>query len=101
MMILPISLNALFNSLFQPIFLCIFTPQVVLNYVLFPFFIYGTIMYFKKLSLMIFFFFIYSIYIGMNGSITEPLIRHRMTCELIYLLIALAGFEGWIIRRSS
>lgn len=100
-MILPILLNALFNSLFQPIFLCAFTPQVVLNYMVFPFFIYGTIRYFKKVSLMILFFLLYCIYIGISGSVTEPLIRHRLACELIYLLIGLAGFESWITRRSS
>lgn len=95
-MALAILSNALFNSLFQPIFLCIFTPQAILNYILFPFFLYGAIRYFRKLPIMILFFIAFSLYIGIRASIVESLIRHRMSCELIYLLIGLAGFTDWI-----
>jgi len=90
--------NALFNALFQPVFLCVFTPQAALNYLLFPFFLYGSLKYFMKVPLMIIFFFICMVSIGLNNSVTEALIRHRMTCELIYILIGLAGFTGWITK---
>lgn len=95
------SLNALFNSLFQPLFLCIFTPQILFNLLLFPFFLYGAIRYFKRLPIMILVFFIVYIYTGLYGSVIEALIRHRMSCELIYLLIGVAGFTGLITENLS
>lgn len=95
------SLNALFNSLFQPLFLCIFTPQALLNLLLFPFFLYGAIKYFKRVPVMILVFFIVYIYVGLYGSVIEALIRHRMSCELIYLLIGIAGFTGLITENLS
>jgi hypothetical protein len=93
--------SALFNALFQPIFLCVLTPQAVLNYLLFPFFIYGAIKYFKKVWPIVFFFIIFSVYIGLSGSVVEPLVRHRMPCELIYISIGVAGFTRWITGRLS
>ena len=92
--------NALFNSLFQPVFFCIFTPQVILNYALFPFFLYGVVAYFRKIPIAIIFLFIFYVYIGLRNNVVEPLIRHRMSCELIYLLLGLAGLTGWITRKS-
>ena len=92
--------NALFNALFQPVFLCVFTPQVILNYILFPFFLYGVVAYFRKIPIMIIFLFFFYAYIGLKNTVVEPLIRHRMSCELIYLLVGLAGLTGWITRKS-
>lgn len=100
-MFFTIIANALFNSLFQPIFFCVFTPQVILNYILFPFFLYGAIKHFKKIPIMLLVFLAVSIYIGMHSSLVETLIRHRMSCELIYLLIGLAGFTDWITKNLS
>lgn len=91
--------NAMFNTFFQPIFLCVFTPQAIFNYILFPFFIYGSIIYFKKIPLAVILFVVFSIYIGMNDSIVEPLIRHRIACELIYLAIGVAGLTNLITKR--
>lgn len=91
--------NALFNALFQPMFFCIFTPQVLLNLLLFPFFLYGAIKYFKKVPIMILVFFVVYIYVGLYGSVVEALIRHRMSCELIYLLIGVAGFTSLITEK--
>ena len=99
--VFPILLNAFFNSLFQPLFLCVFTPQVVLVYALFPFFLYGCIRYFKKVPIMVVFFIWYSIFIGLKQPVVEALIRHRLSCELVYISIGLAGFFYLMRRRSS
>jgi hypothetical protein len=93
--------NALFNAFFQPLFLSVFTPQVVLTYLLFPFFLYGMVKYFKRLPILFAVLFLVLIYAGLYGSVIEALIRHRMSCELLYYLISLAGFTGWITRRLS
>ncbi len=98
---LNIVANAFFNGLFQPLFLCVFTPETILHYVLFPFFIYGAVRYFRKIPLLILFFFLYLLYAGVYNAIVESLIRHRMPCDLIYLSIGLAGFSDAITRRSS
>ncbi|MFA6078632.1 MAG: hypothetical protein WC779_02680 [Candidatus Omnitrophota bacterium] len=93
--------NSLFNAMFQPLFLSVFTPQVVLVYLLFPFFLYGMVKYFRKLPLIFVVFFLVLIYVGFYGSVIEALIRHRMSCELLYFLISLGGFTSWITRRLS
>jgi len=93
-------LNAIFNFMFQPIFLCLFTPQTVLTYLIFPFFIYGSVVYFRKVPLMIIFFFGFGLYLGMRDSVVESLVRHRMVCDLIYLSIGTAGFTRWITEKS-
>jgi len=90
--------NCIFNILFQPVFFCPFTPQVLLNVVLFPFFVYGLIKYFSKVWFMAAIFIIISFQAGIYDSGVEALIRHSMSCELIYLLIGSAGFTGWIIK---
>ncbi len=92
--------NALFNVLAQPVFPCVFTPQVFLNVVLLPFFIYGAVLNFKKVPIMIICCLVLAVYVGLRDSIIESLIRHRMPCELIYLSIGLAGFTRWITRNS-
>jgi hypothetical protein len=33
--------------------------------------------------------------------VVEPLVRHRMPCELIYISIGVAGFTRWITGRLS
>lgn len=93
--------NSLFNTLFQPLFICALTPQTVFNCLLFPFFLYGAVKYFKKIYFMIFVLLGMYVYIGMYSSVVEPIIRHRMSCELIYLLIGLAGFVSLITGKSS
>lgn len=93
--------NAIFNVIFQPLFFCIFTPQVILNYFIFPFFIYGAIRYFTRVPIIILAFLGLSVYVGFNGSIVESLIRHRMICDLIYLLIGTAGFIDVISKNLS
>jgi len=97
----PVLFNAFFNSVFQPLFLCVFTPQVVLVYALFPFFLYGCLRYFKKVPLMVIFFIWYSVFIGLKQPVVEALVRHRLSCELLYLSIGLAGFFYLTQRRSS
>lgn len=92
--------NSIFNILFQPVFLCPFTPQVILNAALFPFFLYGAVRYFKKAWPLLVLFIILSFLIGAYDSVIEPLIRHGMSCELIYLLVSSAGFTGWIVKGS-
>ncbi len=99
--VVTIVINSLFNTLFQPLFICALTPQTVFNCLLFPFFLYGAIRYFKKIYIMIFVLLGMYVYIGIYGSVVEPIIRHRMSCELIYLLIGLAGFISLITGRSS
>ena len=42
-------LNGMLNILFQPLMLCIFTPQVILNFILFPFFLYGVFVHFRRI----------------------------------------------------
>ena len=93
--------NAFLNMFFQPMFLCVFTPQVIVNYILFPFFLYGMIRYFAKVPLMVLSFFFLCFYAGLYDSLVEPLLRHGMVCELIYLSIGIAGFTGWITSGSS
>jgi len=93
--------NTLFNTLLQPAFFCIFTPQVVLKCMLFPFFVYGSIKYFRKSFFMLVVFFGISFYIGLRTSIVEVLVRHGMICDLIYLLIGLAGFTDWMQESLS
>ena len=92
--------NAFFNAFFQPLFLCVFTPQTVLNFLLFPFFLYGAVKYFKKVPIMIMAVIFLYIYTALYGSVIEALIRHRISCELVYLLIGLAGFTDLITRSS-
>lgn len=92
--------NSIFHVLFQPVFLCPFTPQVIINLVLLPFFLYAVVKYFKKVWLMLAIFIVMSFQVGIYDSGIEALIRHGMSCELIYLLIGLAGFTGLITRRS-
>lgn len=87
--------NSVFNILFQPVFLCPFTPQVILNVVLAPFFIYGAVRYFGKVWPLLILFLVLSFQIGTYDSVVEALVRHGMSCELIYLMIGLAGFTGW------
>lgn len=99
--VVTIVINSLFNTLFQPLFICALTPQTVFNCLLFPFFLYGAVRYFKKIYIMIFVLLGMYVYIGMYSSVVEPIIRHRMSCELIYLLIGLAGFVSLITGRSS
>ena len=96
-----ILINSLFNSFFQPLFICVFTPQVIMNYILFPFFLFGIFKYFKKVPLLIITCFAMYLYLGMRDTIVESLIRHRMSCEQIYLLVGVAGFINWITRSSS
>ena len=98
--LITVIFNALFNALFQPVFLCIFTPQTIATCVLFPFFIYGAIAYFRRIPLLILFFFAFSLYIGMRDFVVEPLIRHRTACELIFYMIGVAGLGRWITKRS-
>jgi hypothetical protein len=93
-----ILVNSIFNILFQPVFLCPFTPQVILNVILLPFFLYGAVRYFRKTWPLLIIFTVVSFQIGIYDSGIEALIRHGMSCELIYLLIGLAGFTGWITR---
>ncbi|MFH1868347.1 MAG: hypothetical protein ABH843_05195 [Candidatus Omnitrophota bacterium] len=93
--------NSTFNAMFQPLFLCALTPQAIFNCLLFPFFLYGTVKYFRKVPIMILVCLGIYVYIGTYSSIVEPIIRHRMSCELIYLLIGLAGFINLITGRSS
>ena len=90
-----------YNVLFQPQFLCIFTPQVILNYGLFPFFILGAIKYFTKVPIIVLVFLAMSVYAGLYGSMIESLVRHRMVCDLIYILIGIAGFTDWATKNLS
>ncbi len=99
--VIPTLSNVLFNALFQPLFLCIFTPQTILTYLLLPFFIYAAVKYFKKVPIMVLFLVGFLLFIGIKDSVVEPLIRHRMVCELIYFCIGSAGLADWITRRSS
>lgn len=92
--------NSIFNLIFQPVFFCSFTPQAILNIIFFPFFLYGAVRYFKKTWIMLIIFIALSCQIGMYDSAVEALIRHGMSCELIYLLISTAGFAGWITKSS-
>lgn len=92
-------INVLFNFLFQPVFLCALTPQVILTVLLFPFFIWGVIKYFKKVPIMILVFFCIALFVGLNGTIVERLIRHRLSCELMYLLLGLAGLVSWTTEK--
>lgn len=96
--VITIAAKALFNALFQPFFLCAFTPQVILAVALFPFFIFGTIRYGKKIPLAIGIFFGVALYTALHGSVVEALVRHRMACELIYYLVGTAGLTGWITK---
>ena len=99
--IVTIISNSMLNVLFQPLFFCALTPQTIFNCLLFPFFLYGAIKYFKKVPIMILICLGAYAYIGIHNSVVEPIIRHRMSCELIYLLIGLAGFINLITGRSS
>jgi len=92
--------NSVFNILFQPVFLCPFTPQVFVNIVLLPFFLYGVVRYFKKVWFLVAIFIVLSFWIGIYDSGVEALIRHGMSCELIYVLIGTAGFASWITKNS-
>lgn len=93
--------NIFYNALFQPLILCVFTPQVILNYALFPFFLYGAFKYFKKVPVMIIGLLAIYAYVALYSSIIEPLIRHRISCELIYILIGLAGFINLTTEKLS
>ena len=99
--ILPVILaNSVFNILFQPVFICPFTPQAIVNALLLPFFLYGSVKYFKRVWPLLVILAVMSFQIGIYDSIVEPLMRHGMSCELIYLLIGLAGFASWTAKTS-
>lgn len=98
--LMSILINSIFNILFQPVFLCPFTPQAILNLVLFPFFLCGIVRYFRKAWLMLIIFVSISFHIGIYDAGVESLLRHGMSCELIYLLIGSAGFTGLITKSS-
>ncbi|MDD5421823.1 MAG: hypothetical protein WC592_01195 [Candidatus Omnitrophota bacterium] len=91
--------NVFINSFFQPLFLCIFTPQVVLHYLLLPFFLYGSIRYFKKVPLLIIFFIVSMFGLCVKNAVVETLVRHRMVCDLIYISIGIAGLTDSITRK--
>lgn len=92
---------ALFNSFFQPVFPCVLTPQMFLNALLFPFFVYAAVRYFRKVPLLVIILVGMYLYAALYGSVVEALVRHRMSCELLYLMLGLAGFMDWITARSS
>lgn len=92
--------NALFNVMFQPLFPCVFVPQAIFNCLLFPFFLFGAFKYFKKIFIMLIVCLGVYVYTGIYGSVIEAIIRHRIPCELIYLLIGLAGFMALITGKS-
>lgn len=96
---LDVATNAAVNAFFQPLFLCVFTPQTILSYILFPFFLYGSVKYFRKVPLMIIFGIFCFFYIGLRQPVAEALIRHRLTCELIYFSVGLAGLSYLMQRR--
>lgn len=98
--LINILFNSVFNMLFQPVFLCSFTPQVIINVVLFPFFLYAAVRYFKKVWVMLAVFIALALTVCTYDSVIEALIRHGMSCELIYILIGLGGFTGWITKDS-
>jgi len=99
-LLVTIFFNGLFNILFQPVFLCLHTPQSILNLMAFPFFLYGIIRYFRKIWGILIIFLILSFRISIYDSGVEALIRHGMICELLYLLIGSAGFASWITKNS-
>lgn len=92
--------NSAFSLLFQPVFLCPFTPQVIINLVLLPFFIYASVRYFHRVFILLAVFVMTTFQIGIYDSGVEALIRHGMLCELIYLLIGTAGFSDLILKNS-
>jgi hypothetical protein len=92
---LGLFLNAVFNVIFQPAFFCVLTPQTMLNYLVFPFFLFGAVKYFRKAWFLLLVYLMVMYYAGLRGSVIEVLIRHRMSCDLIYLLIGTAGFISW------
>ena len=93
---ITIFFSAIFNVIFQPVFLSVLTPQSILNYLLFPFFLFGAVRHFKKIWFLLVVYLLMAFYVGTRGSVVEVLVRHRMVCDLIYLLIGLAGFTTWI-----
>lgn len=92
--------NSAFSLLFQPVFLCPFTPQVIVNLVLLPFFIYAAVRYFHRVFILLAVFVMTTFQIGIYDSGVEALIRHGMLCELIYLLVGTAGFADLISKNS-
>lgn len=93
--------TALFNALFQPLCFCPFTYQTFLIFLLFPFFVYGAFRHARQIWFPIVIFGAFLTYIGMKNAIVEPLVRHRLTCELFYYMIAIAGFVDVTARGSS
>ena len=100
-MFFTILLNSLSNAFFQPVFLSVFILQTILYIGLFPFFVWGVVKYFKKVPFIVFGFFLVYFYIGLGSTFVESLIRHRLSCELVYLLIGIAGFINWITKELS
>jgi fumarate reductase subunit C len=100
-MIFQVFFNTLFNLLFQPVFLCAFSPQVILNIIILPFSLYGAVKYFSRVPIVIITFFAVSFYMGIYGAAIEALIRHGMVCELIYILIGSAGLADLITKSLS
>ena len=93
--------NSFFNTLCQPLFPCLLTPQALFYCLLFPFFVLGSIKYFKNVPLIILLILVAYAYTGIYSiSVIESIVRHRMSCELLYLLIGLAGLTDLITERS-
>lgn len=93
-------INGAVNFIFQPLFVSVFMPQVLLNFFLLPFFIYGCVKYFTKVPFLIILFFMTATYAIFYAVIVEPLIRYRLSCEMLYILIGVAGFINLITKRS-
>ena len=95
-----IAFKSMFHTIFEPLFICVFTPQTVLNFILFPFFLYGAIRYFTRVPVIILTFTVIAVYVGMRNVYVEALIRHRIPCDFLYVLIAIAGLRGLITEKS-
>jgi len=95
-----IAFNGIFHTIFEPLFICVFTPQTILNFALLPFFLYGTVRYFSRVPIIILTFIAIATYVGMRNVYVESLIRHRILCDFLYVLIAIAGLRGLITEKS-
>ena len=79
------------NLIAQPLFLCILTPQAVLNVLILPFFILALVRHYRKFNKWLLWIIVYGVFITKYNGVSESLIRHRMSIELFYYAIGMVG----------
>ena len=83
--------SVILNLMAQPLFLCVLTPQSVLNMIVFPFFLKACVQHYRKFTIWIMWIAVYGTFVTIYDGVSESLVRHRMAIELFYYAIGVVG----------